>query len=58
MPNFLIRITADKISEFFESIDYIKEQILNAESEEESQYYQALQGQYENELSNIVIERG
>lgn len=62
---YLIEVEEDKVTEYFETIDYIKEGLLKIKDEirEEHQefltnQYQSLLEQYQDKLNNIIIERG
>lgn len=54
---FLCRVEEGQIKEYFETIDYIKYQLFKANNER-IEYYQALLEQYQDDLNNVIIERG
>ena len=54
---FKIEVNERMVEEYFDTIDYIKGCLLKVKPENVEEY-QALLGQYENELENIIIERG
>lgn len=55
---FLCRVEEGQVTSFFETIDYIKGQLMKANDKTTIQTYQALLDQYQMNLDNIVIERG
>lgn len=55
---FKVEVNQKQIEEYFDNIDYLKECIVKAKDNDLVEGYQALLGEYEMKLENIVIERG
>lgn len=56
--NFLCRVEEGQIERFFETVDYIKGEILKSTDPVMIETYQAMLGEYEMNLNNVIIERG
>lgn len=54
---FLVEVNQGSVTEYFNTIDYIKDQLFKANNEM-VEHYQALLEQYQDNLNNIIIERG
>lgn len=54
---FNVNVNEGQVTNYFETIDYLKGLILKAKPELVEEY-QALLGQYEMNLENIIITRG
>ena len=57
MIKFKVEVNEGKITEYFETIDYIKAKLLEVKSADEFEEYESLLDYYQNNLDNIVIER-
>lgn len=55
---FLCRVEEGQIERFFETVDYIKGEILKTTDPLMIETYQAMLGEYEMNLNNVIIERG
>lgn len=55
---FLCRVEEGQIERFFETVDYIKGEILKSTDPVMIETYQAMLGEYEINLNNVIIERG
>lgn len=55
---FLCRVEEGQIERFFETVDYIKGEILKTTDPVMIETYQAMLGEYEMNLNNVIIERG
>ena len=55
---FLCRVEQGQIERFFETVDYIKGEILKSTDPVMIETYQAMLGEYEMNLNNVIIERG
>ncbi len=55
---FLCRVEEGQIERFFETVDYIKGEILKSTDPVMIETYQAMLGEYEMNLNNVIIERG
>lgn len=55
---FLCRVEEGQIERFFETVDYIKGEILKSTDPIMIETYQAMLGEYEMNLNNVIIERG
>lgn len=58
MLKFKVEVNESKITEYFETIDYIKAKLLEVKTAEDFEEYESLLDYYQNNLDNIVIERG
>ena len=56
--NFLCRVEEGQIERFFETVDFIKGEILKSTDPIMIETYQAMLGEYEMNLNNVIIERG
>ena len=57
MIKFKVEVNEGKITEYFETIDYIKAKLLEVPTAEEFEEYESLLDYYQNNLDNIVLER-
>ena len=57
MIKFKVQVDEEKITEYFETIDYIKAKLLEVKTFEDFEEYEALLNYYQSNLDNIVIER-
>ena len=57
MIKFKVEVNEGKITEYFETIDYIKAKLLEVTSADEFEEYESLLDYYQNNLDNIVLER-
>ena len=57
MIKFKVEVNEGKITEYFETIDYIKAKLLEVTSTDEFEEYESLLDYYQNNLDNIVLER-
>lgn len=55
---FLCRVEEGQIERFFETVDFIKGEILKSTDPVMIETYQAMLGEYEMNLNNVIIERG